>query len=152
MFASSPEELEMLLEDAVLLGDEAAVGSLFDAGAVLITGPRIAGPEQALAELSKLGYVASTRTVSVRHDAAVVVGDHAVNVSFRAPDGAWLLVATIVRARPPNDGISMARHEDSSQSRGGNPHPAAVNRPEAPPRPWLCCRRGAYSKYWVATE
>lgn len=98
MFASSPEELEILLEDAVLLGDEAAVGSLFDAGAVLITGPRIAGPEQALAELSKLGYVASTRTVSVRHDAAVVVGDHAVNVSFRAPDGAWLLVATIVRA------------------------------------------------------
>jgi len=103
MFASSPEELETLLEDAVLLGDKAAVASLFDAGAVLITGPRIAGPEQALAELDKLGYVASTRTVSVRHGAAVLVGEHAVNVSFRTPDGAWRLVATIVRSGTPND-------------------------------------------------
>jgi hypothetical protein len=97
MFASSPEELETLLEDAVLLGDEAAVAALFDAGAVLVTGPRITGPKQALAELAKLEYVATTRTVTVRRDIAVVVGDHAVNVSFRAPDGAWRLVATIVR-------------------------------------------------------
>ena len=98
MYASSPEELETLLEDAVLMGDEAAVTALFHAGAVFITGPRIAGPEQALEELSKLGYVASTRTASVRHDAAVVVGDHAVNVCIRTPDRAWLLIATIVRA------------------------------------------------------
>jgi hypothetical protein len=97
MFASSPEELETLLEDAVLLGDEAAVAALFDEGAVLITGPRITRPRQALAELAKLEYVATTRTVTVRRDIAVVVGDHAVNVSFRAPDGAWRLLVTIVR-------------------------------------------------------
>ncbi len=97
MSALSPEELETLLEDAVLLGDEAAVAALFDEGAVLITGPRITGPEQALAVLAKLGYAASTRTVTVRRDIAVVVGDHAVNVSFRARDGAWRLVAAIVR-------------------------------------------------------
>ena len=102
MSASSPEELETLLEDAVLLGDEAAVMSLFGAGAVLITGPRVTGPETALAELATLGYVAATRTVTERRDLAVIVGDHAVNVSCRAPDGVWRLVAAIVRPRTPH--------------------------------------------------
>ncbi len=103
MSASSPEELETLLEDAVLLGDEAAVLSLFDAGAVLITGPHVIGPEKAMAELATLGYVAATRIVIERRDLAVIVGDHAVNVSLRAPDGAWRLVAAIVRPRTPPD-------------------------------------------------
>ena len=44
-----------MLEDAVLLGDEAAVAALFAGGAVLSAGPRITGPEQAPAELAKLG-------------------------------------------------------------------------------------------------
>jgi len=105
MSASSPEELETLLEDAVLLGDDAAVAALFDAGAVLITGPRIAGPKQALAELAQLGYVAATRTVTVRRDIAVVVGDHTVNVSFRSPDGSWRLIAAIARLGTSHDGI-----------------------------------------------
>lgn len=105
MFASSPEELETLLEDAVILGDEAAVASLFDHGAVLITGPVVTGPKRALAELAKLGYVATTRTVTVRRDTAVVVGDHAVNVSLRTPYGPWRLVATIVRPGTSNDWI-----------------------------------------------
>jgi hypothetical protein len=97
MYASSPEELETLLEDAVMLGDEVAVAALFDAGAVVISGSHIAGPEQALADFAQIGYVASTRTVTLRRDIAVVVGDHAVNVSCRASDGAWRLVAAIVR-------------------------------------------------------
>ncbi|GAC1611585.1 MAG: hypothetical protein NVS3B26_25930 [Mycobacteriales bacterium] len=99
MFASSPEELETLLEDAVLMGDEAAVEALFDAAGLVIAGPRVAGPEQALVELTALGYLASTRPVTVRHcvAVAVAVGDFAVNVSFRTPDGAWRLVAAIVR-------------------------------------------------------
>jgi hypothetical protein len=105
MSASTPEELETLLEDAVLLGDEAAVAALFDTGAVLINGPRIHGPEQALAELAKLGYVATTRAVTVRRNLAVVVGDHGVNVSIRAPDGAWRLVAAIVRPGTTHDWI-----------------------------------------------
>jgi hypothetical protein len=97
MTASSPEELETLLEDAVLLRDAAAVADLFEPGAVLITGPAITGPEHALAELATLGYVAAFRTVTVRPCLAVVVGDHAVNVSIRAPDGAWRLVAAVIR-------------------------------------------------------
>ncbi len=103
MFASSPEELETLLEDAVLLGDEAAIVALFDSGAVIMIGPRIEAPKQALAELATCGYVAATRTVTVRRDVAVVVGDHAVNVSCRASDGAWRLVAVIVRPGTATD-------------------------------------------------
>lgn len=105
MSASSPEELETLLEDAVLLGDESAVAALFDEGAVLITGRRITGPKQALAELAKLGYVASTRTVTVRRDLAVVVSDHAVNISIHGPDRAWRLVAAVVRPGTMHDWI-----------------------------------------------
>lgn len=103
MFASSPEDLETLLEDAVLLGDHAAVADLFDAEAVLIAGPVTIGPKQALAELTKRGYVATIRTVVVRRDSAVVIGDDAVNVSVRSPDGAWRLVATIMRPRTRHD-------------------------------------------------
>lgn len=102
MSASSPEELETLLEDGVLLGDEAAVLSLFHADAMIITDARVTGPEQALAELAALGYVAATRTVTQRRDVAIIVGDQAVNVSCREPDGAWRLVVTIVRPSTPH--------------------------------------------------
>jgi hypothetical protein len=121
MSASSPEELEALLEDAVLLGDEAAVLSLFDAGAVLITGPRVTGPETALAELATLEYVAATRTVAERRDLAVLVGEQAANVSCRAPDGVWRLVAVIVRT--PRDSMSPAcrnRHQASMAIRAAS--------------------------------
>jgi hypothetical protein len=105
MFASSPEELETLLEDAVLLGDEAAVADLFDPGAVLVAGPLVTGPERVLAELAKLGYVAATRSVTMRPCQAVVVGERTVNVSVRAPDGSWRLVAAIMRPGTSNDRI-----------------------------------------------
>lgn len=117
MSASSPEELETLLEDAVLLGDQAAVLALFEPGAVLITGPRVTGPEQALAELASLGYVAATRTVAGRCEVAVIVGDHAVNVSCRGPDRSWRLVATIVRPGTPQDLNALGQSGDQAARR-----------------------------------
>jgi len=97
MFASSPEELETLLEDAVLMGDETSVADLFAAGGVIVTGRRISDPDHALTELVKVGYVATPRTVSVKRNVAVVVGDDAVNVSFRGHDGSWRLLVAVVR-------------------------------------------------------
>lgn len=120
MSASSPEELETLLEDAVLLGDETAVLSLFEAGAVLITGSGVTGPEQALAEFASLGYVAATRTVTGRREVAVIVGDHAVNVSCRSPDGSWRLLATIVR---PGDFTRLEFDGLPEPGSGGTPEP-----------------------------
>jgi hypothetical protein len=117
MSAAWPEELETLLEDAVLLGDEAAVLSLFDAGAVLITGARVTGPEKALTEFAALGYVAASRTVTERRDLAVSVGDHAVNVSCRAPDGVWRLVAAIVELRCETGGLQGPETRSRRRSR-----------------------------------
>ncbi len=109
MFAPSPEDLETLLEDALLLGDEAAVLALFDAAAVVITGPHISGPRQALAELTALGYVASSRVVTRWRGLAIVVGDDTVNVSCRASDGTWRLVAAIRRPDPsPQPGRELS--------------------------------------------
>ena len=110
MFASSPEELETLLEDAVLLGDEMAVAALFDKGVMLITGPRIIGPERALADLAKIGYAASTRTVTVRRD--LVVGDHAVKISIRAPTGPGNL-------SPPSCGRERRKTGSDRRTRSG---------------------------------
>jgi hypothetical protein len=119
---------------------------------VLVIGPRITGPEQALAELANLGYVATTRTVTARCDMAVVVGDHAVNVSFRTPDGAWRLVATIGAAgnamrlnltglmrrcieRPAVEllaggGNTAQKGRSALQSRSDGPLPVVIFRPE----------------------
>ncbi len=97
MLARSPEELETLLEDAVLLGDATAVRSLFAAGAVLVSERGPAGPEQAMAALSRIGFVASPRSVGVWHDTAVVVGDSTVHVSVRSRDGTWRLVVALVQ-------------------------------------------------------
>ena len=98
MSASSPEELETLLEDAVLMGDQTAVAGLFHQGGLLIAGLRSAGPERALDELARLEYVAGT-TGTVWNDVAVFVGADTVNVSLRASDGAWRLIAAVLRTR-----------------------------------------------------
>lgn len=60
------------------------------------------GLEQALVELVELGYVANTRSVTVRRDVAIVVGDHTINLSQRDPDGAWRLVAAILQPKTPH--------------------------------------------------
>lgn len=104
-WASSPEELELLLEDAVLLGDGSTVAALFASGAVLVDGPRVVGPERAMAAFTHLGYLAATRTVTHYRDLAATLGHQAANVSVRAPDGAWRLVATVLRARTAYDEI-----------------------------------------------
>lgn len=93
----TPEELDTLLEDALLLQDDHAVTALFEESGVVICWPRDAvGPAQAAALLSQRDYVASTGTATVVRDVAVTVGDHTVNLSRRGRDGSWRLLATIV--------------------------------------------------------
>lgn len=97
MSASSPEELETLLEDAVLLGDEAAVTALFEQAAVIVNGPSINGRAQALPVLAPLEYVASAIALTVRHDLALMVGEHTINVCCQGSDGTWRLLIALVR-------------------------------------------------------
>ncbi len=97
MAATSPEELETLLEDALLLHDHAALAALFEDGGVLVTGPGcVSSRAHAAQRLSQRDYVATARSLTVVRDVAVVVGEHTVNVSYRGPDRRWRLVAAIV--------------------------------------------------------
>jgi hypothetical protein len=95
--AASPEELETLLEDALLLDDDGAVADLFEDRGVLVPGPgRVRGRAHAAEVLSPHDFAASARSVTVVRDVAVVVGDHTVNVSCRGLDRSWRLVVAIV--------------------------------------------------------
>ena len=97
MAAASPEELETLLEDALLLHDDAAVAALFEDRGVLVAGAGCVRNRHRAAEvLLQRDYVASANLVTVVRDIAVVFGDHTVNVSCRGPDRSWRLAVAIV--------------------------------------------------------
>jgi ketosteroid isomerase-like protein len=94
--ARTPEELETLFEDALLVRDSAALSSLFADGALLAVGDRRA--ERGAAEIAlqalatwegEHSYVADPRYVMQARDVALVVSDHGVNVAQRSRDGTW---------------------------------------------------------------
>jgi ketosteroid isomerase-like protein len=101
--AFSPEELETLLEDAVLLGDGPAVAQLFERGGVIM--PRAGSAEArgraAIAGLARNlwsngpGYLADPRQVAHSGDLALVVGSAAVNVARRQRNGSWRFVISL---------------------------------------------------------
>lgn len=101
MAAESPEELEILLEDALVLQDDAAVAALFEKGGVLVERSGcVRGRNQVAHLLAKQQYLAAPCSVTVVNNIAIVVGPHTVNVSCRDPGGGWRLVAAIVTATP----------------------------------------------------
>ena len=94
--ARTPEELEALLEDALVLRDGEALAALFEAGAVLVAGrgrPARGGEEIARLALATWEgdqtYVADPRQVVQARDVALVVAEGGVNVARRGRDGAW---------------------------------------------------------------
>lgn len=97
--ARSPEELETLLEDALLVGDRNALVDLFEEGAVLtVAGERSARRAQPVAELALAtwsgdhSYVADPRQVIQARDVALVITGRGTNVARRDRDGAWRYV------------------------------------------------------------
>jgi hypothetical protein len=95
--ARTPEELEQLLEDALVVRDPAALSALFDDGAVLL---RSGAPGEArggrqivrfAGELlaRDLTYLAEPRRVVQARDTALVVAEHGVSVARRSPGGTW---------------------------------------------------------------
>jgi hypothetical protein len=106
--ARTPEELETLLEDALVMRDREALAKLFEAGAVLREGdgPLTRGAQD-IAHLSLTtwegdrAYVADPRHVIQARDIALIVAEQGVNVARRDHDGDWRYV--IVR-RSVEDG------------------------------------------------
>ena len=118
--ASSPEELETLLGDALLVGDHNALVDLFEESAVLIVaGERSARQAEAVAELAQAiwcgdhGYVADPRVIIQARDVALVITGQGTNVARRGRDGAWRYA--IVR-QSGDDG--MEDSDDSERKSG----------------------------------
>jgi hypothetical protein len=94
-YADTPEDLEMLLEDTLVLGDRAALAGLFEEWAVLTTGTgsEVRGGrlvlERLAAGMSLHPYVADPRLVIQARRRALVLTGSGVNLVRRDRDGAW---------------------------------------------------------------
>lgn len=100
--ARTPEEVDGLLEDALVLGDHAGLTALFDDRAVLVGAGTEARGAQAIAEvLTANGYVASNARVVRAGDAALVVADGGVHVVRRDRRGAWRAAISLLHVDNP---------------------------------------------------
>lgn len=99
MMANSrtPEELETLLEDTLLLGDLNAVSELFEDWALIAMADgsqEVRGGKHIASLAAKRWdegdrYMAEPRLVLQARDIALVLGPRGTNVVRRAPDGVW---------------------------------------------------------------
>jgi ketosteroid isomerase-like protein len=100
----TPEELETLLEDALLMRDAAALAQLFEDASVLVAGhgPRqIRGPGEIAEAAGELwqhqpGYLACPRRVLQARDTALLLGDDVINVARRGRDGSWKYAISVL--------------------------------------------------------
>lgn len=109
--ARTPEELETLFEDTLLLGDHQALAELFEDGAVLAIGDiRSARGGEAIVRLALVTwtgrhtYVANPQYVMQARDIALIVSKQGINVVRRSGDGTWryAIVCQLV-----DDGLMM---------------------------------------------
>jgi hypothetical protein len=95
--ASTPEELEALLEDAFVTRDAGAVAELFEQEAVLAADdgqPPARGSGQIARLVSAIWqanrtFVAQPKRILQASGTALVVADASINVARRGGDGAW---------------------------------------------------------------
>lgn len=112
--ARTPEELETMFEDAFLLQDAKALLSLFDDGAILITGNgrEARGPHNIARATQQMWdqdrtYIAAPRNVLQARDTALLLAGLSTNVVRRDGHGVWrylisLLIDPIERAASTN--------------------------------------------------
>jgi hypothetical protein len=94
--ARTPEELETLFEDALVVRDRQMLAELFEEGAVFVAGqarPARGGEEIATVALATWSgnhaFVADPRRVMQVRDIALILVKGGVNVVCRGRDGAW---------------------------------------------------------------
>ena len=108
--ARTPEELEMLFEDAFVVRDRAGFCTLFDDGAVLAPGgaSEARGGEaigRAAAELWTAGrtYVGGASRVLEARETALVVSPAGIHVARRVPDGTWRVAISLLDLPTPSE-------------------------------------------------
>jgi ketosteroid isomerase-like protein len=111
--ATTPEELETLLEDAFVNRDRGSVTELFENDAVLVADGAVEArghhqiAQAATALWQRDGvYTANPRQVLQARNTALVIAERGISVSRRGADGAWRYAITLL--------------EIESKSRGAN--------------------------------
>jgi quercetin dioxygenase-like cupin family protein len=139
--AQTPEELETLFEDALLLRDRQVLTALFESGATLVMGREqpIRGGEAiarvALARRTGIGaYVADPRRVLSARNCALVVTDQGINVMQRGDDGAWRY-AIVLHAVEESNGREKTMVQEMMPSQ--KLQPVAVGKDEGDARWWF---------------
>ena len=94
--AHTPEELETLFEDTLVLRDEQALAGLFEDGALLFTGDgRLAYGVEDVAQLAltiwkgEHSYVADPKQILLACNIALIVLERGINVAHRGSNGIW---------------------------------------------------------------
>lgn len=116
--ASTPEDLESLLEDAFLIGTADTFLGLFDSGAVFSASAssEARGGEQ-IAQLASAirdrgyAYIADSGRVLQARDTCLVLSEQAINVMQRGGDRRWRYAISVLDIDPELKGASHgARH------------------------------------------
>jgi hypothetical protein len=112
--ARTPEDLETLLEDTLVLENREALTQLFEEGALMAVGTghrEIRGAQ----EISRFAggiwtqentYLADLGRIMQARDLALVVTSRGVNVARRGTDGSWRYVILVVETVEPNERIN----------------------------------------------
>src|SRR5829696_2967538 len=139
--ARTPEELERLFEDALLVRDHKVLTALFESGATLVmsSDEPVRGGEAiaraALASRNGIGaYVADPRRVLLARNCALVVTDQGVNVMHRGDDGAWRY-AIVLHAAEESNRREQFMFQETIPSQGLQP--VAVAKDEGDARWWF---------------
>lgn len=105
--ARTPEELEVLLEDAFILSDAERVISLFEPNGILVSDrdhpeSPAAFTARTFSPNQEVVRPASTRILAT-NDLAISVGE-GVNLSRRGPDGSWRIAISVLKWPPTHQG------------------------------------------------
>ena len=119
--ARSPEELETLFEDSLLVRDCPALSQLFDGRSTFVA--QNVGTARGSAEIARLAlatwhgnapYVADPRQIVQARDIALIIADRAINVARRGHDGVWRYAIVFADGHDGTKGVLNDSRDDSS--------------------------------------
>jgi hypothetical protein len=123
--AHSPEELETLMEDALLLRDGRALAQLFEVRGLFVSDygqsqarghDEIAQSIYSTPHLAE-GYTAEPRNIFHARDLALLVGDDVINVVRRGRDRLWKVVISVRYTGNQSSSSRAVQRETDSKSR-----------------------------------